>query len=383
MDTREQVLKEVQNAARIIDSGGCRNEANARTRIIDPIFKALGWDKPPAEIDSEYPVEGNESVDYALLDLKKPEVFVEAKAPGKIKFESVEQLFQYGRKADRAGKHVPLLVLTDGKEWRFYLSSGAGDYDERLFHRIDNLAHSIENNADALCDFLSHREVVSGNVQTIAHEIFTKRRLNARTDRALLAVWPRMLKEANENLCDILVEEIQDSGVIEPDREIVKNFLRSQSGNLSRTHTTSTSPIGTLESQRQPRKKQQQTTPQMTGFVYKGESYRSRNASDVLRQAVALFANDNRNNDFLPRLKERAGSDRKNLVSQNKYELFPNAPHLVEKQTFLLPLTNNQEWWLNLNHSRVGIVGKLEICCEVAGLEFGTDDFRIIYADTP
>ena len=86
-------------------------------------------------------------VDYALLDGRIPLVFIEAKRIGAVDVGGEEQLFGYA-----AHKGVPLLILTDGDRWDFYLSMAEGVPEERRFYRLE-LSEFEQRNCEYL-DFL-------------------------------------------------------------------------------------------------------------------------------------------------------------------------------------------------------------------------------------
>ena len=58
------------------------NEQNTKTALIDPVLRALGWDVGDLEeVQQEYKRRPRDKpVDYALLLLRTPRLFVEAKA---------------------------------------------------------------------------------------------------------------------------------------------------------------------------------------------------------------------------------------------------------------------------------------------------------------
>ena len=70
-----------------------------------------------------------------------------------------EQLFGYA-----SNRGVPLLVLTDGNRWDFYLSMAEGVPSERRFYRLElQLEHKIPEYVDFLDQHLRKRRVVSGD----------------------------------------------------------------------------------------------------------------------------------------------------------------------------------------------------------------------------
>ncbi len=97
-------------------------EASVSLGIVLPILRALGWDdSDPGQVAPEY-TSGNGRVDFALFQVpNRAAVFIEVKNVGKSD-AGERQLFEY---AFHAG--VPLCLLTDGREWSFYVPAGQGD----------------------------------------------------------------------------------------------------------------------------------------------------------------------------------------------------------------------------------------------------------------
>src|SRR5687768_16782603 len=118
----EQLLDRIRGR---LAGGAYSNEAAVSLGILTPILGALGWDvSDPDQIAPEYS-SGRGRVDFALcLPPRRPAIFIEVKGVGRS-LEGDRQLFEY---AFHEG--VPLCVLTDGREWSFYLPSGQGNYED-------------------------------------------------------------------------------------------------------------------------------------------------------------------------------------------------------------------------------------------------------------
>ena len=133
-------------------------EQNVKRAIIEPILQACGWDSAGlVEIQSEYPVshEYKKAADYVLFNQDgEPCVLIEAKRLGGIIENSEEQVFGYA-------KHlwVPLLILTDGNVWNFYISQRPMEHPaERGYFRVElSCDESILKCADVFATCLGKR----------------------------------------------------------------------------------------------------------------------------------------------------------------------------------------------------------------------------------
>jgi len=111
------------------------NEQNTKTALIDPILRALGWDVGDLEqVEQEYKRRPRDKpVDYALLVLRIPRLFVEAKALGQDLSDRkwANQIMGY---ATVAG--VEWVVITNGDEYRIYNACVAVPVEEKLFRKV-------------------------------------------------------------------------------------------------------------------------------------------------------------------------------------------------------------------------------------------------------
>ncbi len=110
------------------DTGAYNSEELVRSHICYPILRELGWDtESPVHLIPEYNIRSLR-VDIALCHSpREPVIFMEVKAPGKCSPQGQEQVFEY---AARQGG-IPMIIFTDGDEWHFYNSYGAGTYDSK------------------------------------------------------------------------------------------------------------------------------------------------------------------------------------------------------------------------------------------------------------
>lgn len=111
------------------------NEENTKATLIEPVLRALGWDTEDVEeVQREFKIKKRDKpVDYGLLELRTPRLFIEAKALGENLDDRrwTNQIMGY---AGVAG--VEWIVLTDGNEYRIYNTHAPVSVEEKLFRTI-------------------------------------------------------------------------------------------------------------------------------------------------------------------------------------------------------------------------------------------------------
>ena len=136
------------------------NEATIQQYVVLPILRALGWDDTnlaSMEILPEYKIESRRA-DYALhiKQEQDPVVLIECKRWNQPIGKNEEQICFYAYSGN-----VPLAIITNGRLWRFYLSSWeASSLSDRIFCETD-----IENREGAIANlekYLLKSNVVSG-----------------------------------------------------------------------------------------------------------------------------------------------------------------------------------------------------------------------------
>ncbi|MFY1622801.1 hypothetical protein ACN268_06290 [Micromonospora sp. WMMD735] len=124
-------------------------EQSTRMSLIDPVIDALGWDiHDLEEVHPEYRRRGVDNpVDYALLILRTPRLFIEAKALGENLDDPrwANQIIGYAASAG-----VEWVALTNGAEWRVYNAHAPVPVEQKLFRVV-----SLESDLDAASELLS------------------------------------------------------------------------------------------------------------------------------------------------------------------------------------------------------------------------------------
>ena len=180
------------------------NEASITHGIVTPVLKELGWDTAdPRKVIPEF-ANARGRVDFALIGLgQRPSIFIEVKQVGRAN-DGDRQLFEY---AFHEG--VPLCVLTDGREWSFYLPSGQGSYDDRRVYRLQLDDRSPAEAQSVLSRYLLHDSVIDQsafeNARRDHQAIAGKREALAVLPRA----WSELVGEGHELLVETLVDKAE------------------------------------------------------------------------------------------------------------------------------------------------------------------------------
>jgi predicted type IV restriction endonuclease len=111
------------------------NEENTKATMIEPVLRALGWNMEDVEeVVREYRLKSRDKpVDYGLLVLQTPRLFIEAKALGENLDDRrwTNQIMGYSGVAG-----VQWMVLTDGNEYRIYNTHAPVSVEEKLFRTV-------------------------------------------------------------------------------------------------------------------------------------------------------------------------------------------------------------------------------------------------------
>ncbi len=366
MDDLVQTLKK---AAGRLRSARLGNEAQVKQSVIVPILRALDWDDTdPESFIPEYSA-GFGRVDYALLDRRrgKPLVFIEAKQTGALNARGEAQLFRYA-----SNRGVPLLVLTDGNRWDFYLSMAEGDPAERRFYRLElQLDHKLPEYTKSLEQYLHKDRVVSGQAKRDAEQRHT-------SNRVIPGAFKSLLKEPDEMLRDLLAERVESECGTKPELHDVDEFLKGlypiipelkpkldddsfpvrprkntnrktqSGGQLKEDHSTFDSSVN------------------LAGFILRGERVETGKAIGTLIALVERLAREDP--AFMERFASKTRSRSRNLVARKRTDLFLKTPHLINQSEKL-----KNGWWLGKNLSTEQILKHIKTACEVAGVRFGSE----------
>ncbi|HYU96827.1 MAG TPA: hypothetical protein VE989_11750 [Sphingomicrobium sp.] len=339
------------------------NEASVSHGILMPVLQALGWN--PAEPDQVMPeyTSGRGRVDFALCATPaRPSVFIEVKGIGRS-LDGDRQLFEY---AFHEG--VPLCVLTDGREWSFYLPSGQGSYEDRRVYRLHLDDRSSEDSQAALLRYLGKDRVRSGAALEAAFQDYKDAAAKREAARAIPKAWEQLVAGPEDLLIELLSDQSEALGGFRPEPKDVAAFLLTLKpvGSGPSPNETSIHPLTAPASKpsesviRSRRSGQRAVT-----YNVLGEARQAKNANDALVDILATLTR--RSPDRVPALAAAVQGNSRNHIARSVQEIYPARPDLARAEEFA------PGWLVGLNianREKIGIVRK---ACEVFGLRFGKD----------
>ncbi len=357
-------MKEVlKKAVEHILSDRLDNEAQVKQAVILPILRALDWDDAnPAEFVPEFPVDSGR-VDYALLrDGGDPLVFIEAKKLGAADGQGEEQLFGYA-----VNKGVPFLILTDGNVWDFYLSMAAGAPSERRFYRAElTRAERTPEYVEFLETYLRKSPVVSGQARRTAEKRHESNRESEKARKAIPRAWRTLLETPEEMLRDLLAEEVESQCGTKPELDDVEEFLKGLLSDAPPPRTPDDAPT----TPRPPspggtRPPEPGNRSRIVGFILDNGAVETGAAIRTLVEVLKAF--DRRDPGFMERFADQTAGRKRRLVARNRDDLYDRSDLVRDHSTDL-----ENGWWLGNNISSQQVRNKVEIACQTAGVNFGS-----------
>lgn len=359
LENLEETLKD---AVKRIRSGRLQNEAQVKQSVIVPILRGLDWDDTaPWEFVPEFPVD-NGRVDYALCGRNhRPMVFVEAKRLGGANYSSSEeQLFRYA-----AHKGVPLLILTDGSIWNFYLSMAQGVPADRRFYRMEL---EREDKAPEYAKFLDghlHKDrVFTGEARCNAEKLLADTKAREQTHSAIPNVWQSLLESADETLRDRLAEAVELDCRIRPKLGDVEEFLRTQSSSTKQQQPALVTPVSPDRPV-----SHKPSSGNLIGYTFRGKTYPCESAHDVLVKVLIHF--HSLDPGFMARYAPATKAQTNSpivLVAQDPGEL-------RDRRGSPCDYENLEIGWCmrKLGSNKKSIRSYITVACKIAGVQFGTD----------
>ncbi len=186
--------------------------------IVKLLLQNLEWS------DKEiYPEYENSKFDFSLNYNGKPLAYLVCK-----------KYSLYGKKfgdlttcADT--KQVPIIVLTDGREWNFLIKFTQNFSSYQAFHSFDlHKNHEITEIADIFTNYLSRSRIISGDAYRTAKEIVIQKQNSINSKKIIQKAWNSLLEKPDEILKDLLIETMEGKWEFKPENNLIESFLREQ-----------------------------------------------------------------------------------------------------------------------------------------------------------
>lgn len=370
------IEQEIEGIRAGIRAGRFTNEASVSQGIVLRLLHALQWPAYETEVVwPEYSL-GGRRVDFALCHPPgRPIALIEVKQIGQSD-GAERQLFEY---AFHDG--VPMAILTDGREWNFFLPAEQGAYGDRRVYKLDIVERDIGECAQRLQRYLLHSAVSSGAAIQAARDDYR----NVSRERQMLATlpkaWAQIIADEDEMLLEIVADRVESLCGYKPGPDMVAGFLKqSESGRIATQVQVRAAPElrPSVQAAPAPRPAAPQQTARPTakpsfagaspGFSFNGRFRPARNAIDTLRLVFEALAE--KDASFCSRFAglPKHGRTRRYL-SKNPDDLYPGRPDLTRDCSMQLL----SGWWMSTNHSKNTIAGIIAMACEVAQITYGRD----------
>jgi predicted type IV restriction endonuclease len=359
-----------------LTQGAYANEAAISHGIVTPILNALGWDSAdPHQLVPEFSVQRGR-IDFALFGLgHRPSVFIEVKGIGRAGVDGDRQLFEY------AFHHgVPLCVLTDGREWSFYVPSGQGSYEDRRVYRLQLDDRDADECERVLIRYLARGRVRDGSAFEDAQRDYRDAAGRREAAATLPRAWADLLDEAEELLLDIVVDKAEALCGYKPSTSDVVAFLRRLKPSETTTSDRSRRTAATVPPN-MPTTGEVVTAPATDAsvaatsdnpiaFTIFGQPRTVPTASLALIETLKAIAA----HDPAP-IESLAAAIRgrtRNLVARSVAEINPARPDLARAAEFA------PGWLIGLNISNREKMAIIRTACDVFGLRMPEDiDIRL------
>jgi hypothetical protein len=214
-----EFIKKIQSDDRFVTF----DEAAIKQGVVLKILSLLDWD--PFDVDEvqpEYEMQSSK-VDFCLKKEKTNKVFILVRKNEK----------DFPRHQDKVlsvsvqGK-VPIGILTNGLTWWFFLPLVQGSADEKKFLTIEMGNQKAEEASETFENFLTKENVLSGEAEKAAEDIYTARQRDLFIKETLPKAWAQLMSDPKKWLADILGSMTEELCGYHPDREVIEEFISSK-----------------------------------------------------------------------------------------------------------------------------------------------------------
>ena len=230
MPTEEEMKERIVSFIKELREKGNKLEEYEETdtiqEIVLPLLARLGWNRDNKdEVKQQYRVDesrgSSTKVDFALRIKSANKVFIEVKRVKEQLQNHEDQLRDYV-----AVETVPFAILTNGKDWWFYLPSKEGRWKEKKFYMLDIINEPPDEVTSKFIDFLSKENIATNRAKALAEETYEQQKKKKEIEAILPEVWNEIITKQNEELVKLLAREVKNRcGHEEPDNKTIRDFL--------------------------------------------------------------------------------------------------------------------------------------------------------------
>jgi hypothetical protein len=361
----EQLIEKIQG--RLL-GGAYPNEAAISFSVVVPVLRALGWDdSDPGQVMPEY-ASGGRRVDFALCAAgKRPSLFVEVKGVGRA-LDGDRQLFEY---AFHEG--IPLCLLTDGRDWSFYLPGGQGSYDDRRIYRLQINERSPAECARILGRYLERSRVRSGEAFEDAMRDYRDIASRREAARNMPFAWKQLVEQPEDLLVELLSDQTETISGFRPSSAEATVFLRSLKASQPAEVPSRTirRPVLNADAVAGPIVEESQSGTKLTAggrlieYELFGKRQTASNAAAALVEILKAIAD--RYPDKMAAVSVAARGRSRNHIARSPEEIYPARPDLA-RAAEIAP-----GWLLGLNIANREKIRIIREACQVVGISFGAD----------
>lgn len=201
----------VKKLQALVEKDPDRNEAETKSKLVEPVLREMGWDFFGDEVELEYPVSfatSTSKVDYALKQNERPVVFVEAKAlRGDITRGNVKQALDYSTHED-----VRWCVVTNGMEWRIFDADRYKDERPEMEprnSRVEKLRLKDFADRKESLQIISRDSIESGNTAKRVKSVWQTRTTIENFESEKESVKEKITEVLKEQSGDLLEEKLE------------------------------------------------------------------------------------------------------------------------------------------------------------------------------
>lgn len=206
------------------------NETEVEYKVLGPVLERLGWDTH-TQIDWRYQVGDTPKTGIVDISLHNgdgtPKVLLEAKSWEANLTRHIEQVMRYA-----FHEAAYICVLTNGREWQFYLPRAEGDVRDRLFASADIQEDGPNKAAGIITQFLEAEQVLSGKADAEADQALGDFRAAKLAAEVLPGIWEQMRTGPDKGLVQLLSRRVKAETGHSPRQKDLVDVLQSAQSSI-------------------------------------------------------------------------------------------------------------------------------------------------------